>query len=136
MSLVLDASMAMAWFLDEDQADAAQGVLDFVVGDSAVVPSLWRLEVANSLQYSVRRKRIDRLFADECLIQLSRLNILIDSETDEHAWGETRRLAIKHGLTVYDAAYLELAIRRGLPLASCDGELIAAAKKVGVGVVG
>ncbi len=135
MSLVLDASMTMAWFLDEEQAEAAQGVLDLVVGASAVVPSLWKLEVANSLQNSVRRKRIDRLFADECLIQLSRLNILIDSETDEHAWGETRRLAIKHGLTVYDAAYLELAIRRSLPLASCDGDLIAAAKKAGVGVM-
>jgi predicted nucleic acid-binding protein len=128
--------MAMAWFIDEDHVDAVQSVLDLVTAEGAVVPSLWRLEVANSLHNSVRRKRIDKFFADECLVLLGRLNIVIDSETDEHAWSETRLLAIKHGLTVYDAAYLELAIRRQLPLASCDGDLIKAAKKAGVGVVG
>ncbi|CAA6604328.1 Ribonuclease VapC [Rhodospirillaceae bacterium LM-1] len=128
--------MALAWLLDDENSDASQSVLRLVAVEGAVVPALWRLEVANVLQQSVRRKRCDQALVERGILRLEKLQILVDPETDEHAWGETRRLAIKHGLTVYDAAYLELAIRRGLPLASCDGELIAAAKKVGVGVVG
>ncbi|MBF0167339.1 MAG: type II toxin-antitoxin system VapC family toxin [Alphaproteobacteria bacterium] len=135
MSLVLDASMALAWLLDDESNEASQSVLRLVAINGAVVPSLWRLEVANVLQHSVRRKRCDQALVERGLLRLERFRIFVDPETDEHAWGETRRLAIKHGLTIYDAAYLELAIRRGLPLASCDAELIAAAKKAGVEVV-
>lgn len=134
MSLVLDASMTLSWLLDDENNDANQSVLRVVAADGAIVPALWRLEVANVLQQSVRRKRCDQALVERGILRLEKLRILLDPETDEHAWGETRQLAIKHGLTVYDAAYLELAVRRGLPLASCDEALIAAAKKVGVGV--
>jgi len=135
VNLVLDASMALAWILDDENNDANQAILRIVAADGAVVPSLWRLEVANVLQHSVRRKRCDQAFADSGLLLLERLQILVDHETDKHAWGETRRLAIEHGLTVYDAAYLELALRRGLPIASCDAEMIQAAKSAGVEVI-
>lgn len=136
MSLILDASMALAWLLDDENNDASQSVLRHVAVEGAIVPALWRLEVANVLQHSVRRKRCDQALVERGILRLEKLQIFIDPETNEHAWGETRLLAIKHGLTVYDAAYLELAIRRQLPLASCDGDLIKAAKKAGIGVVG
>ncbi|HWY14728.1 MAG TPA: type II toxin-antitoxin system VapC family toxin [Rhizomicrobium sp.] len=88
------------------------------------------------LQNAVRRKRCDEAFATRCLERLRRLPIAFDAETDAHAWGATRILALKHDLTVYDGAYLELAIRRKQPLASRDAALIRGGKKVGLDVLG
>jgi predicted nucleic acid-binding protein len=91
------------------------------------VPSLWRLEIANALEMNVGRGRRNAAFRDATLEDLAVLPIAIDTETDERAWGATLQLATLHRLTVYDAAYLELAKRRELPLASLDTELRAAA---------
>ncbi len=135
MSLVLDASMTIAWLLDGEQTEAAHAVLRRVVADGAVVPSLWRLEVANVLRNAVRRGRCDEAYVDRSLGRLGRLAIMVDSETDDHAWGATRTLAREYGLTLYDAAYLELAVRLGRPLASCDAALIASAQRASVEIV-
>lgn len=135
MSVVVDASMAIAWLFDDERTDAAHDVMRHVVAEGAVVPSLWRLEVANVLRGAVRRGRCDENYVDSSLERLGRLAIVTDDETDSQAWGATRALAREQGLTVYDAAYLELAIRKGGVLASCDGDLLAAAGRRGVEVL-
>lgn len=132
MSLVLDASMAIAWLFDGERTDAAHAVMLRVVAEGATVPSLWRLEVANVLRNAVRRGRCDEAYVERSLARLARLPITPDDETDLRAWSDTRALSQDLGLTLYDAAYLELAIRKALPLASCDADLLAAAGRRGV----
>ncbi len=129
MSLVLDASMKIAWFFDDEKTEAAHGVMRRVAAEGAIVPSLWRLEVANVLRNAVRRGRCDETYADRSLQRLSRLAITVDPETDARARTETRLLSRDENLTVYDAAYLELAVRSRRPLASCDAALIDAARR-------
>lgn len=136
MSLVLDCSVALAWLLPDEDPKPVQAVLDRIVASRAWVPGLWRLEVANSLQSALRRKRIDAAFRDASLADLALLNIQVDPDTASFAWGETLRLADALGLTLYDAAYLELARRLSLPLASQDKSLRLAAKKCKVPLLG
>src|SRR5207249_721752 len=102
-------------------------VLRQVSATGAVVPSLWRLEVANGLQVALKRKRITAAYRDVSLNDLGSLAISIDAETDRHAWTATLRLSDRFGLTMYDAAYLELSGRLGLPLATLDAQLASAA---------
>lgn len=135
MSLVLDASMTIAWLFDDERTQAAHAVMRRVVAAGAIVPSLWRLEVANVLRNAVRRGRCDEAYADRSLTRLGRLAIKSDEETDSHAWGATRTLSREENLTLYDAAYLELAVRKGAPLASCDAALLAAAARRKVNVL-
>jgi predicted nucleic acid-binding protein len=136
MSLVIDASMTVAWLFSDERSEAPQAVLRRVAAEGALVPSLWRLEIANVLRNAVRRKRCDTGYATRCLQRLGRLQIIVDPETDAQAWGRTRQLSTEHDLTVYDAAYLELAVRRRRPLASCDAALIKAGRKTGLDVLG
>mgnify|MGYP003575043797 CR=1 FL=1 len=136
MSLVVDASMTVAWLFSNERSPTPKAVLRRVAAEGALVPSLWRLEVANVLRNAVRGKRCDGGYATRCLQRLDRLQITVDPETDVQAWGRTRQLSTEHDLTVYDAAYLELALRRGHPLASCDTALLAAARKAGLDVLG
>lgn len=135
MTLVLDASMTITWLFDDERTEAAHTVMRRVVSEGAIVPSLWRLEVANVLRNAVRRGRCNEAFVDRSLGRLARLAIKRDEETDDHAWGATRNLARKENLSLYDAAYLELAIRTRVPLASCDQALLAAAARRKVAVV-
>ena len=132
MSLVLDSSVALAWIFSNETTESVRLVFRQLVQSGAWVPGLWRLEVANVLEMGVRRGRHDSVFRDSTLDDLALLPIQTDSETDRHAWGVTKELAAQHGLTLYDAAYLELALRRELPLASLDSDLrtAAAAEKV------
>lgn len=136
MSLVLDSSATLAWIYMEERSEAIAGVFDRLTADGAWVPSLWRLEVANVLEMGVRRGRMDAAFRDATLEDLELLPIQTDPDTEKHAWRSTLRLAEHYKLTIYDAAYLELAMRRGLPLASLDGELRAAAGAEGVVLLG
>jgi predicted nucleic acid-binding protein len=136
MSLVLDCSATMAR-LWEDEATPAIGRLFEVIRDhGAWVPSLWRLEVANALEMDLRRGRHPAEFRDGAFADLSLLPIQVDPETDLQAWGATADLAAKHRLTVYDVAYLELAIRRQIPLATLDRELRVAAESEEVELLG
>jgi predicted nucleic acid-binding protein len=135
MSLVVDASMAIAWLFDDERTAAAHEVMRRVVAEGAFVPTLWRLEVANVLRNAVRRGRCDEAYADRSLARLGRLAINSDENTDRQAWGATRQLSREENLTLYDAAYLELALRKRAPLASCDATLIAAAKRRAVDVL-
>lgn len=135
MSLVLDASMAIASLFVEEQTDAVREVVRLIAVEGAVVPSIWRLEVANALSMAVRRGRCDEAHFADSLWRLERLPIVADDQTDRNAWGATLGLAREQRLTVYDAAYLELALRLGLPLATGDRDLIAAAGNLGVTVL-
>jgi predicted nucleic acid-binding protein len=132
MSLVLDSSVTLAW-LHPDEARANNNLIfEQIAANGAWVPGLWRLEVANVLEMGIRRGRYDRDFVEAVLTDLSILPIHLDPDTDKQAWGSTARLAARHRLTLYDAAYLELALRRSLPLASIDKELRTAARTEGV----
>lgn len=136
MSVVLDSSVTLAWIYSDDTTQAIRQVFDAVAENGATVPTLWRLEVANSLTVAVRRRRIDADFRSAALADLALLDITTDPHTDSLAWGETLALADRFRLTVYDAAYLELAQRRTLPLATLDEELGAAAATLGLRVLG
>ncbi len=134
MTLVIDSSMTLAWYFEETAASMA--VLNRVVEEGAVVPALWRLEVLNGLQVALRRGRITVAYRDASLNDLRSLVIAVDPRTNQQAWSATLRLCDRFGLTPYDAAYLELAQRRQLPLATLDGELIRAAQAENVPLVG
>jgi predicted nucleic acid-binding protein len=127
VSLILDSSATLAWFYADETTPAIRQVFELLARGGAWVPSLWRLEVANILQNGIRRGRHDSAFLHATLADLALLPINLDPETDRQAWGATLELAHHHRLTLYDAAYLELAQRRGLPLATLDGDLRAAA---------
>jgi predicted nucleic acid-binding protein len=135
VTLVLDASIAIAWLFEDEQTEAANAVMDRVVAEGALVPSIWRLEVANVLRNAIRRGRCTEAYADRSLARLARLPIASDDQTWEHAWSETRALARREDLTLYDAAYLELALRRRLALASRDKALLAAATRRKIAVL-
>ena len=135
MTLVIDASLTMAWYFEDESTKAADALLDRVADTGAVVPGLWRLEVANAFQIAVRRQRIDAVYRDASLTELTLLPITIDADTNSYAWSTTLRLAERFSLTAYDAAYLELAQRRSLPLATLDRDL-RAASAVGIELFG
>src|SRR5579862_5012708 len=107
MSVVLDASITLAWALADELTPAVEAVFSDVQKAGGWVPGLWRLEVANVLETNVRRGRHAAVIREETLADLSQMPIRLDPETDRHAWGETLRLAQAHRLTSYDAAYLE-----------------------------
>src|SRR5664280_964774 len=131
MALVLDASITACWaFQDEDHPDAGLA-FHRMRSEEAVVPCLWWFEVRNTLVVNERRRRIAESDTAAFLLSLSRLRIRIDRAPDE---GVVLRLARTHRLSVYDAAYLELAQREGLPLATLDADLKKAAAAEGVAI--
>ncbi|MXX35595.1 MAG: type II toxin-antitoxin system VapC family toxin [Gemmatimonadetes bacterium] len=135
-SFVLGCSVAVAWLLEDERIPEADELLDRLDdGGEAVVPGLWRLELGNVLAGAERRNRISGPGVARCLGILARLPIVTDPHTDERALRETLELARREYLTTYDAAYLELAMRRGLPLATLDRPLARAARRAGVDVL-
>lgn len=136
MSLVLDSSVTLAWIYMDERTDAITAVFDRVTDSGAWVPALWKLEIANVLEMGVRRGRTDRGFLEATLTDLELLPIQADPDTGKHAWRSTLRLAQRYRLTLYDAAYLELALRRSLPLATLDLELRNAAEAESITLLG
>lgn len=129
---VLDSSVALSWLLPDEQTAESKGWLDRLVFDGGIAPDLWPLEVGNALLMAQRRRRISHEQRFKALLVLRDLPITLDRQTPERAWQETMQLADEHGLTLYDANYLELAIRLNLPLATFDGPLRAAAQRYGL----
>lgn len=130
--LVLDGSLTLAWYFADEANPYADAVAQGLATREAIVPSLWRLEIANTLVVGKRRKRSTQAQAASFIARLRLPPIIADDQTDDRSWGETIRLARAYTLSAYDAAYLELAIRRGLPLASLDDQLKASAVATGV----
>lgn len=132
MSIVLDASMTLAWLFEDEQTDQVLSTINHVYMGGASVPPLWRYEVANGLQMAIRRQRITPDYRTRCLDKIDELPITIDPDGVSEIWSTTIKLADLYRLTVYDAAYLELAQRRRLPLATLDAALSKAARESGV----
>ena len=133
---VLDSSVALAWVLPGEGSDATEALLDEIAAAGAAVPSLWPLETANVLLYAEKARRITRDERRRSLTTLAALPICIDPDTAAQAFGSTLSLAESQGLTLYDASYLELALRLALPLASLDRKLCQAAHASGVELLG
>lgn len=135
MSFVLDASVALLWLVPESNAsgvDYASSALNALRDSQALVPSLWALETANVVAKVESKGVVTEADSQRFVALLGRLNILTDQATAAHALGDTLNLARRYKLSAYDAAYLELALRAGLPLATLDAELSKAATSAGV----
>ncbi|HEX4348798.1 MAG TPA: type II toxin-antitoxin system VapC family toxin [Verrucomicrobiae bacterium] len=135
-SWVIDSSVGFAWIHPSQATDATNSLLDDVEAGAAItVPVLWFSEIANSLLVLQRRKKLTGTERKTALETLSKLTFAVDEEAVKTAFGKTSELAEQYNLSVHDATYLELAIRRKLPLASRDDALNDAAKKAGVEIL-
>jgi predicted nucleic acid-binding protein len=132
---VLDAAIAVSWCIPSETDDAAAAALDAIVRGGALAPGLWSIEVANALLMAERRQRISEAQRLRALQALVELDIEVDAQEAAVIWGRVSHLAQIHRLTVYDATYLELALRRSLPLATTDKALARAAEATGLGVL-
>ena len=131
-AFVLDCSIAVAWLFDDEVTPETDELLDRLKDDSALVPGLWRLEIGNVLARAERHKRVSGAQVAAHLDLLDRLPIVTDTETERRAFREILTLARSERLTTYDAAYLELAMRRSSALATRDNALIQAARHLDV----
>ncbi len=129
---VLDCSVTMAWIFDDAEDPLAAAVRDRLAGDVALAPSIWPLEVGNALLAAERRERVSRAEALRFLEVLGQLPIEVDATEVMVAPERTLQIARETGVSAYDASYLELAARFGVPLATLDRRLAAAAVQVGV----
>lgn len=132
MSVVLDASACVPWFLPDEQTAKSDKLRKVVIETGAVTSFMWPVELLNTFAVCVRRKRLGRDRANECVDIVARFEI-VEVEAIAHAsLRDAYALAADLTLSVYDATYLELARRRNLPLATLDGRLAAAAERLGV----
>ncbi|HNP29053.1 MAG TPA: type II toxin-antitoxin system VapC family toxin [Nitrospirales bacterium] len=123
MPFVLDSSVALAWVLPDEANPQLDRVCDRMADDIALVPPVWPLEIGNVLLIAVKRGRLTPRDLSLLITELRALPVEIDATSTERALEETLSLARKYELTTYDAAYLELAKRRGMPLATLDPKL-------------
>ena len=129
---VLDCSMTMAWCFADEAELRTRSVLASLNVDEAIVPGIWPLEVANVLAVCERRNRLSAAKVAAFVGMLTEYPITVDEQTAKKAFGEVLSLARFHRLTAYDAAYLELALRTGCPLASLDADLNTSATGLGI----
>jgi predicted nucleic acid-binding protein len=132
---VVDASVSMAWCFEDESTPFTDAVLQRLSTDRAQAASIWPYEVANVLLGAERRGRITESQAMRFLELLRALPIRVDEEGTLRAWSDVLALGRAHRLTSYDAAYLELAARNDLPLASQDEQLLRACRDIGVVVI-
>ena len=135
MPFVLDASVALSWCFEDESGRYADHVLDLLERDGAVVPAIWPLEVANALCVGERRQRLTASDVARATALIRALPIRLDDASMELVLGAILGLARENRLSSYDASYLDLAMRAGLPLATQDARLIAAAGSTGVALV-
>ena len=131
-AFVLDNSVAMRWLLASNKASDqkyAESVLKSMVNTEAVVPNLWHLEAANVLLGAINRQDVEIAEVERFTVQLENLPIAVDTLTANQVFGHTMSLAKAYRLSSYDAAYLELALRESLPLATLDRDLLKAARR-------
>lgn len=134
-ALVIDASIALSWCFEDEASPETDQLLERVRDDGAIVPGLWHLELGNVLLQAERRSRIGTGDVTTRLELIADLPITTDPETASRAWREVLALARAEQLTTYDASYLELAVRRGLPLATRDADLANAGRRLGLDVL-
>jgi predicted nucleic acid-binding protein len=130
---VLDASVAVAWCFEDESSEFADRILDLLkTGSEAITPAIWPLELANALLMAERRKRISMAEVVAQLSGIRHLPVLIEPMDSARAFDQVLPVARQQHLTEYDAAYLELALRRALPLATLDDKLRRAARQAGI----
>ena len=133
---VTDSSAALTWCFEDEATPATDSLLARLrAGDEATVPTHWPVEIANSLLVAIRRGRISREKAVRFFQDLRALPIRVEPESGRNAFDRVFAMALQYRLTAYDAAYLELAIREGLALATLDGDLRRAAREAGVSLM-
>lgn len=130
--LVIDASVALTWCFDDERNAATEQIGRRVAAETAVVPSIFHLELANILVLGERRQRITAQAMSASFDRINRMGIEVDNDTAANAWRGTLDLARAEGLTSYDASYLELALRLGAELATLDVDLADAARRRGL----
>jgi len=136
VSFVLDNSVAMAWCFHDEQTTPVMELLDRVTETGAITPTLWPLEALNGLHVAERRRRITRHQREQMTGFLRDLPVRLDGEAADRAWTSLAELADRFTLSLYDAAYLELAQRRDLPLATRDAALGRAARAMSIEILG
>ena len=132
---VIDCSVAVTWCFEDQATAASDGLLDRLGDEPAAAPAIWPLELGNVLAMAERRGRIDAAQLAECVALLHELPVAIDEESPQRALDEVLALTRAEGLTTYDASYLELAMRLGVPLATQDKALRQAAEKLGTPIL-
>jgi predicted nucleic acid-binding protein len=130
--VVVDASVALAWCFPDEASEHADAVLVALKGQAIVVPAVWGLEIANAMLTGERRKRLKQPEILRFLALLEGLSIVQDGQAVSESVSNVLPLARHYGLSAYDAAYLELSIRHGVPLATLDAKLQKAAQRAGV----
>ena len=131
-NVVVDASTALAWCFPDESSDYADGVLIALEGRTILVPALWNLEIANAILVGERNNRLRQPEIRQFAALLEGLSLVQDKQSVGEHLSNVLPLARKYGLSAYDAAYLELSIRRRAPLATLDGKLLGAARRAGV----
>lgn len=132
-SFIVDASVGFAWVYQGQATPETDQLLNEVAaGATVIVPALWFLEMSNVLLIAQRRHRLTAIQRKAAMEKLTAMQLTVDEEGSRNAFGKTSELAEKYGLTIYDATYLELALRRSLPLASRDEALTKAATRCGI----
>ena len=136
MTFVLDSSVSLSWCFEDEFTEVTDALMRRAGESGAFAPAHWPLEVLNGLAMAERRRRIDAVRRQHLTEFLHDLPVAIDADTVNHAWTRTSQLAERHRLTLYDAAYLELALRLGLPLATLDRDLRAAGDACAITLLG
>jgi predicted nucleic acid-binding protein len=131
---VIDNSVVMTWYFENERNDYTEAVLESLLTTEAVVPAIWPLEVGNVLLVAERKKRLSQASIARFLTLLGSLPILVEQETPERMLKEILALAREHGLSTYDASYLDLAMRLNLCLSTQNASLLKAAEKCQVPV--
>jgi len=132
---VIDNSVVMSWCFQDETNKYADVVLGFLEEGTAYVPAIWPLEVSNVLLVADRRKRLSQADGSYFISLLFELPIIVEQESPERMLSEILALAREYKLSSYDASYLDLAMRKGLPLATTDMNIIAAAKRSSVSII-
>jgi predicted nucleic acid-binding protein len=129
---VLDGSVTLAWLFLDERNTYADAIVSKLPNLEMIVPRLWHLEIANVLVVGEKRKRCSEADTTQWLSYLAGLPIVVDELTEVRAWSDTIGLSRQHGLSAYDASYLEVALRNRVPIATLDATLKAAAKRAHV----
>ncbi len=135
-TFVVDCSIAMAWLFHDEATPKTGALLNRLATETALVPALWFIEITNVLAMAERKNRIAPTQSDAFIAHLSKLGIERDDEAPDRAFTHILALCRTHRLTSHDAVYLDLAIRRSLPLATLNDDLRKTARKLGVGLLG
>lgn len=133
--IVIDASVALAWCFPDEVSEYADGILVALEGHAILVPGLWSVEITNAVVVAERRKRIKQPEIRRFVELLDGLTVVMDSQSVTESMSNILPIAREYGLSAYDAAYVDVAVRHGAPLATLDSKLQKASQKAGIEIL-